>query len=364
MQKKIHRYMEWKSMIESENSVLQKDITNNAERIKDYGELYDKKIVITGATGLIGSVMCKSLLCANRLYDCNITVYAVVRNMEKAGQVFTEVLNRDEFNIVKCDFTEENFKLEDDVDYIIHTAAITTSKLMVQKPVDTLMTAINGTKTVLEMAKEKNVESVVYLSSMEVYGSFNDEKYVTEDIYGNIDILNVRSSYSEGKRICENMCASYYNQYDVPVKIARLAQTFGPGISKNDNRIYAQFARSVIENHDIVLHTEGLSEGNYVYISDAIEAIIKLLIWGQNGDAYNIANEQSHMQIREMAEMVANKVAAGRIKVVYEIQFQNAYAKDTRMKMNTDKIKKIGWSPEISLYDTYIRMIDYIKELR
>ena len=254
--------------------------------------------------------------------------------------------------------------LKDNINYIIHTAAVTTSKLMVQKPVDTLMTAINGTKAILDMAKEKDLESIVYLSSMEVYGSFNDEKYVTEDTYGNIDILDVRSSYSEGKRVCENMCISYYHQYNIPVKIARLAQTFGPGISKDDNRVYAQFARSVLERKDIVLHTDGLSEGNYVYISDAVDAIIKLLILGQNGEAYNIANEQSHMQIRKMAEMVAEKVAKGNIKVAYELQSQNAYAKDTRMKMNTDKIKKIGWNPEISLYDTYIRMIDYIKELK
>ena len=351
-------------MNESYNSVLQKDIKNNAKRIKNYFELYNKKIVITGATGLIGSVICKSLLCANRLYNCNITVYAVVRNTEKAEQVFAEVLNRTEFNIVKCNFISEPLNLKDNINYIIHTAAVTTSKLMVQKPVDTLMTAINGTKAILDMAKEKDLESIVYLSSMEVYGGFNDEKYVTEDTYGNIDILDVRSSYSEGKRVCENMCISYYHQYNIPVKIARLAQTFGPGISKDDNRVYAQFARSVLERKDIVLHTEGLSEGNYVYISDAVDAIIKLLILGQNGEAYNIANEQSHMQIRKMAEMVAEKVAKGNIKVAYELQSQNAYAKDTRMKMNTDKIKKIGWNPEISLYDTYIRMIDYIKELK
>ena len=191
----------------------------------------------------------------------------------------------------------------------------------------------------------------------------NDEKYVSEDTYGNIDILDVRSSYSEGKRICENMCVSYYHQYNVPVKIARLAQTFGPGISKDDNRIYAQFANSVINGKDILLHTKGLSEGNYVYISDVIDAIVKILISGRNGEAYNVANEESHMQIRKMAEMVADNVAGGKIKVIYEIQSQNAYAKDTKMKMNTDKIKSLGWNPKVGLYDTYIRMINYLKEI-
>lgn len=350
-------------MNESNNECLQKELIDNAKKISGYDELREKKILITGATGLIGSVLSKSFLCANRLYNCNITVYVVVRNIEKAKQIFADVIDRNEFNIVKCDFLNEILKIDDDIDYIIHAAAITTSKLMVQRPVDTLMTAINGTKSVLDIAKNMNIKSVVYLSSMEVYGSFNDEKYVSEDTYGNIDILDVRSSYSEGKRICENMCVSYYHQYNVPVKIARLAQTFGPGISKDDNRIYAQFANSVINGKDILLHTKGLSEGNYVYISDVIDAIVKILISGQNGEAYNVANEESHMQIRQMAELLANRVAKGKINVAYDLQTNNAYAKDTKMKMDTHKIKELGWKPSVSLYDTYIRMIDYIKEM-
>ena len=147
------------------------------------------------------------------------------------------------------------------------------------------------------------------------------------------------------------------------MKIVRLAQTFGPGITKEDNRVYAQFARSVIEENDIVLHTRGLSEGNYVYVSDAINAIFKVLMYGKDGEAYNIANEESHMQIRQMAELVAEKVAKGKIRVIYDLQSNNAYAKDTKMKMDTHKIKELGWEPSVSLYDTYTRMVDYIKEM-
>ena len=356
--------MELRMMNESVNSVLQEDLINNAKIINELKSLNNKKIVVTGATGLIGSVLCKSVLCANRLYDCNITIYAVVRNMSKAQKIFENVIGRQEFNIVNYDFMgNDSFEIQNNIDYLIHTAAVTTSKLMVEKPVDTLFTAINGTNAILEFARKNKVSSVVYLSSMEVYGSFSDEKYVDENTYGRIDILDVRSSYSEGKRICENICVSYNHQYNVPVKIVRLAQTFGPGISKEDNRVYAQFARSVIEENDIVLHTRGLSEGNYVYISDAINAIFKVLMYGKNGEAYNIANEESHMQIRQMAELVAEKVAKGKIRVIYDLQSNNAYAKDTKMKIDTHKIKELGWKPRVSLYDTYIRMIDYIKEM-
>lgn len=351
-------------MDESKNSVLQEELVDIAKNINELQYLNNKTIVITGATGFIGSVLCNSILCANRLYGCNITVYAVVRNILKAENIFQNVLDRQELKIIKCDFLDnKRIEIEYDVDYIVHTAAVTTSKLMVEKPVDTLMIAINGTNKMLELAREKSASSVVFISSMEVYGSFDKEEYVDENKYGKIDILDVRSSYSEGKRICENICVSYNHQFGIPVKIARLAQTFGPGISKDDNRVYAQFAKSVIEGKDLILHTKGLSEGNYVYISDAIDAILKVLKSGEDGEAYNISNEESHMQIREMAELVAENVAGGNIKVIYEIQSQNAYAKDTKMKMNSSKMINIGWKPQVSLYDTYIKMISYIREM-
>lgn len=351
-------------MNESENSILQEDLINNAKKIKELSGLNNKKIVITGATGLIGSILCKSILCANRLYNCNITIYALVRNVTKAESIFKNVENRSELNIIKYDFLIDNsFEIKGKIDYLIHTACVTTSKLMVDKPVDTLFTAINGIRTVLEFARKNAVSSVVYLSSMEVYGSFYNENYVDENTYGTVDVLDVRSSYSEGKRACENICVSYNHQYNVPVKIVRLAQTFGPGIEKEDNRVYAQFAKSVIEGKNIVLHTKGISEGNYVYISDAVNAIFKVLVEGENGEAYNVANEESHMQIKQMAELVAEKVAKGSIKVIYELKPDNEYAKDTKMKMDTSKIKELGWKPEVSLYDTYIRMIDYIREM-
>lgn len=349
-------------MNESVNSVLQEDLINNAKIINELQSLNNKKIVVTGATGLIGSVLCKSVLCANRLYNCNITIYAVVRNMSKAQKIFENVIGRQEFNIVNYDFMgNDSFEIPDNIDYLIHTAAVTTSKLMVEKPVDTLFTAINGTNAILKFARKNKVSSVVYLSSMEVYGSFSDEKYVDENTYGRIDILDVRSSYSEGKRICECLCNAYTAEFGLPVKSARLAQTFGAGVLQEDNRVYAQFARSAMKKENLVLRTDGSSEGNYCYTRDVIRALLLLGYSGKVGEAYNVVNEKSHMTIREMAELVANDVSNGEIKVEFDIPDEAkslGYAPKVKMHLSSEKLNKLGWKAEVDMKEAYLRMMN------
>lgn len=221
---------------------------------------------------------------------------------------------------------------------IFHCASVTTSKVMIEKPVETLLTSIDGTKNILELAKEKNLKSVVYISSMEMYGSFDDlDHEVKENDLGYIDPLKVRSNYPECKRLCENMCIAYLSEYDVPVKIARLAQTFGAGILPGENRVFAQFARSASNGENIVLHTKGLSEGNYCYTRDCMTGLLTILLKGKNGEAYNISNPVSHITIADMAKMVAEKIADGKIEVVFDIPENNnfGYAADTKMKLNS-----------------------------
>nr|MCR5545287.1 NAD-dependent epimerase/dehydratase family protein [Lachnospiraceae bacterium] len=254
---------------------------------------------------------------------------------------------------------------DEKVDYIIHGAAITTSKVMVERPVETIFASIDGTKHVLEFAKEKKVKSVVYLSSMEMYGSFSScDSPVKEDELGFIDIKNVRSNYPMTKRMCENMCVAYLSQYDVPVKIARLAQTFGPGILPGENRVFAQFARSAMKGEDIVLHTKGLSEGNYCYSGDAIYGILLILLSGVNGESYNVCNEKTHTTICDMAKMVCEKFSDGKSSLVFDIPKENTfgYAADTHLRLSSEKLRSLGWEPKVDLEEAYHRLILSMKE--
>jgi dTDP-glucose 4,6-dehydratase len=275
--------------------------------------------------------------------------------------VFADIYN--EIQFIKNDVTEK-IKIKNSIDYIIHGASITASKIFVDNPVETIDIAVNGTRNMLEFAKEKKVKGFVYLSSMEVFGVTDDRlKEIKENDYGYIDILNPRSSYSESKRICECMCACFAHEYALPVKIARLTQTLGVGVDYNDSRVAAQFARSVIENKDIVLNTEGKTLRPILYTRDAITGIIAVLLKGKNGEAYTIANKSTAISIRETAEMVAQKIANNSIKVIFNINIPSEYVPNLNLNLNlnTDKIESLGWKAEIGLEEAYRRMIKSMK---
>ena len=344
-----------------ENLYLQEDLEFIADSI-NLEDLNNKNILITGATGLVGSRIVFALLKYNEIHNTNISVIAFIRDEKKAKEIYGELYSNKNLMFLKGDIRKD-IRYEYNIDYIIHCAAVTASKNMIEKPVETIEISIFGTYNVLKLAVEKKVKSFVYVSSMEMYGSFKDEVNVTESKIGYIDPLNVRSNYPESKRMCENMCIAYCTEYGVPIKKARLAQVFGAGILKGENRVFAQFARSVINGENIVLHTNGLSEGNYCYLADAIIAIFIIMIRGKNKEAYNVVNEESHTTIYEMAKMVAKEIAENKIKVIFDIPKSNifGYAKDTKMKLRNKKLCELGWKPKYGLKESYIRMIEEMK---
>lgn len=352
-------------MIQYKDSFLKADI----EHILESGNiawdlLSESSVLITGATGLIGSLLCRTLLAANDIRKLNIHIYGLIRDLEKAKTIYETLADREDFTLLKGDI-KEPLCMNDKVDYVFHCASVTTSKLMVAKPVETLMTAVKGTENMLKTARDKSVKAFVYVSSMEVYGSFQSLDHdVSEEDLGYIDPLAVRSNYPESKRLCENMCIAYASEYGVPVRIARLAQTFGAGILPWENRVFAQFARSVIKGEDIVLHTKGMSEGNYCYTSDTIKGLLTVALAGKDREAYNISNPDTHTTIADMAQMVCSDLAGGRIKVIFDIPKSNTfgYAADTRMKLNSSKLQALGWKPEVNLRESYVRLIGSMRE--
>lgn len=344
--------------MDEKNNILLEDIQQVVKSV-DLSELKNSSVFVTGATGLIGSFVIRVLLYLNRELDFNVNIIGLIRNKDKAEKVFGDDCANKSIRWIIGDI--RNFNLEGDVDYIIHGASVTSSQDFLYKPVETITTALYGTEKILETAKELKVKSVVYLSSMEVFGITDtrlDE--VRESDYGYIDILNPRSSYSEGKRLCECLCASYASEYDVPVKIARLTQTLGAGIDYNDSRVAAQFMRSVIENKDIVLKTEGKTRRPVVYISDAVSGIFTILLKGQAGESYTVANKNTIATIRETAEMIASNIARDKIKVVFDIDVPKEYAPNLHLNLNlnTDKLESLGWKAKVDLEESYRRMME------
>lgn len=324
-------------------------------------KLKNKTILITGATGLVGSYLIRFLLYCNKKENINVNILGVVRNIQKANEIF-ECYDTSNLKLIVSDLAKINIIIEESIDYIVHAAAVTTSKMLVEEPVDALKIAINGTQTILDLARKKNTLATVYLSSMEVYGQPSSNGLVTENKLGSVNLSNIRSGYPETKRMCEFMCNAYAEQYGMNVKIARLAQTFGAGILPNESRVFAQFAKNVIDNKDIILHTAGKSEGNYVYIADAVKAILLLLFNGAKGQPYNVVNENTHMTIKEMAKLVLTNFGSKKQKLIIDIPSEDmGYAPDVHMRLSGEKIKKIGWQPYYDLADSYARLIDWLK---
>ncbi len=347
------------------NLTLKEDLENFSKDFKEQEFFKNSSVLITGATGLIGSLLVKNLAYVNRVHGLKMQIIPFVRNEKKAKEVLGDLLDREDVTLCLGDVTDK-ININEKVDYIFHTASVTTSKTFVENPVGTLNVAIDGTRNVFEFAKEVSAKQVVYVSSMEAFGITDPKKEkIKEEDLGYIDVLSVRSSYSEGKRICETISAAYASQYNLPIKIARLAQTFGAGVGSDDNRAYAFFTRSALKGEDIVLHTKGESMGNYCYTSDAMSGLIKILCYGKKGEAYTVVNEETSMKIKDVAALVCDTISNGKSSVVFDLPksaLTYGFAPDVTMKLSAEKLRSLGWEPKIDLKEMFKRLANSIND--
>ncbi len=344
-------------MYDNKQFIEDMEYVSNAEFIPWY-KLKNKTILITGATGLIGYTLVNSLVYTNKKRGLNLKILALVRDLSRARKRFKDIDGDTALEFV-LGTVEKLPKIAEKVDYIVHGASLTASKAFVNEPVETIMTALKGTENILELAKAKKVSGMVYLSSMEVYGHPEKGHKVTEDKIGALSPLDIRNSYPISKIQCESLCFAYAKEYSVPAMSVRLTQTFGPGVNYNDGRVFAEFARCVIEKRDIVLKTKGETERSYLYTADAATAILTVLLKGEPGQAYNAANEDTYCSISRMAEMVAKQ---GGVKVRYETEDSDnsMYASTLFMNLAVNKITVLGWNAETKLKTCFKLLIDYM----
>ena len=336
------------------NKIVQEDIAEFAGKFPLAEECSNATFLITGATGLIGSSLIHCLLALHK----NVQIVAPVRNIEKAIQKFNPQ-ELEAVRLIECDLAKFDYDSLGNMDYIIHCAAPTSSKFFVEYPIETFSTIYDATKVLLDFAARKKIKGFVYLSSLEVYGEINDDSVlVTENVQGYLDPLSVRSSYPMAKRATENLCCLYAAQYDVPVKITRLTQTTGAGIAKDDNRIIAQFARLAANGQDIVLHTTGESARPYCYTMDCVSGILFVLLKGNFGEAYNVANEETYISACGMAKYLQENFNSS-IKVKIELNENMGYAPATKLRLSSQKLKEKGWIPRYGLREIFERLFSY-----
>lgn len=325
------------------NEILEQDINNIIKSsIIEWNLLKGKTIYISGASGIIGQFLVTVLLEANKRLNLRLQVVASVRDIKKTKSKYGSRIYDKALKLYKNDVTKE-IKYSGKADYIIHCASSTSSRFFVENPVETLNTAFIGTNNLIRFALKKNSRSIVYLSSMEVYGTVTSSGEITEKDLGSLDIMTSRSSYPMGKRASESLCFAYFQEYKVPVKIVRLAQIVNSCTEYTDPHLYAHIARSIIERRDLVLNTSGNTIQSFCYITDAITAILSVMLKGADGEAYNVSS--SSIKIKDLVSDLCKKYG---ISLKFDINNTNLYPAETNLTLSTEKLEQLGWKASVS----------------
>lgn len=310
--------------------------------IPNLDKLRDSSILITGAGGMICSAIIDFLLVLNETLKLNIQVYAAARSEQKIKVRFGEYARCKEFHFIQYDATRP-LEITEKIDYLIHGASNANPATYVKEPVETMLANIVGIKNILEYAAKYDSKRVLYISSSEIYGKKDETKPYGEEDYKFVDILNVRACYPSAKRAAETMCVAFEKEYGVESVIVRPGHIYGPTMTEKDNRASSQFARDVIEGHNIVMKSQGTQVRSYCYVLDCVSAIFTVLINGKSGNAYNISNSKSIATIREIAECFATTTGRAVLMEVPTEKEKQGYNFMDNSSLTSDKLESLGW---------------------
>lgn len=325
-----------------------RDISRVAELPYAWEKLRNKTVLVSGGTGFIGSHLIAVLEERNKRYGDNIQIISLSRHKQK---------DRGNVRYVACDICEP-IDIGEKIHFIIHLASNTHPVQYAADPIGTITTNVIGCNNLLRVAAQNKVERFLLSSSVEIYGNGTAEP-IGEDYCGHIDCNTARAGYNEAKRVSESLCQSYRQQYGVDCVIARLARVFGAD-KKDDSKAMAQFLKKAQSGEDIVLKSPGKQRFSYCYVIDAVSGILKILLDGRSGEAYNIAADDEGATLGDYAKLIAE--LAGK-RVIFDLSKQQQGASVAQYALlNCDKIKKLGWTPMFSVADglrlTYKHLTD------
>ena len=325
--------------------------------------LRGKSILLTGASGLIGTFLVDVLMEKNIADAINVKILAVGRGAEKAKERFSDYWENENFSFLSADMNKP-FSIGIPVDYVIHAASNTHPRLYSDDPVASLMTNILGTYYLLEYARCMKTERFVFISSVEIYGQALRTKDVFDEKYcGYLDCNQFRAAYPEGKRAGEALCNAYIGKYGMNIVIPRLSRVYGPTMRLDDSKAMSQFIINGICGEDIVLKSKGDQRYSYCYVADAVSGILYTMLLGKCGEAYNVADINGAITLREITENIAGYV--GR-KVVFDLpdeQESAGFSKVSVGVMDTKKLQGLGWRAFDNVSTGTRKTIKIIKEM-
>lgn len=326
----------------------------------DWNKLKGKNILVSGGTGLIGTVLVDMFCFLNETYQLGLKVFVASRTEDKFNQLFG---NREEVLFIQQDVSKP-FSVNEKLDYIIHLASNTHPKTYSTQPITTVTTNVLGTINLFELAKNNPGSRVLLLSSVEIYGenkNTDKEKFAETD-FGYIDCNTVRAGYNESKRCSEALACAYNSECGVDFVTARLCRCYGPTLLKSDTKALSQFIFRSVNSEDIVLKSEGLQNYSYIYVSDACTSLITIMLNGKTAEAYNIADSESDILLKDLAKLCAE---AGNSKVVFDLPSKEeakGYSTATRALLDATKLKSLGWTPCYNISEGIRRTVKILNE--
>ena len=324
-----------------------------------------KTILLTGASGFLGVNFLNyfSFLNTNKYLNIPCKVKAYDNFIREPAPWFNQLINLDKnIEIYKEDILE--FKNFPEADYIIHAASIASPTFYKKFPLETIDANVNGIRNLLEFYKNKKIESILYFSTSEVYGDPDKGNIPTNENYnGNVSSIGPRACYDESKRLGETLCTIYNKIYNIPVKIVRPFNNFGPGLNINDKRVIPDFFNNILNNQDISIFSKGHDTRTFCFITDAIDGYLRVLLKGNNSEPYNIGTDKPEITIRDLAKIILSFQNNNK-KIIYKINEDVDYLKDNPKRRCPDISKaknELLYYPTMDLQEGLKKTYEFYK---
>ena len=345
-----------------DNELYLADVARVARAALPWEKLSGSSVLLSGATGLLGSFLADVLMHKNA-EGLGCTVYALGRSAERAARRFSKWRGDEHLVFLPYDVNGPlAWDAPDSVDYVLHLASNTHPVQYATDPIGTIFTNIIGLRNLLDFAAEHRARRFAFASSNEIYGeNRGDVELFDEGYCGYIDCNTLRAGYPESKRCGEALCRAYQAQKGLDVVIPRFTRSYGPTMLPTDTKAVSQFIKKGVQGEDIVLKSAGTQNYSYTYMADAIYGLLTAVLCGTGGEAYNIADEGSNITLGELARIIADHVGRQVVFERPEAVEAAGYSKATKALLDGQKLKKLGWKPFYTIREGIPRTIDILR---
>lgn len=347
-------------LVRADHPIVAEDCRAILEAPLPWTDLAGKRVLVTGATGMIGGYIAATLAHLRDRLAAPPEVHLLVRDRHKAEARFGGMPGV----FIHAEGLARAVAQGLQPDHIFHAASPASPKHYASAPVDVIAANVRMTWELLERFAEQASPRFLFVSSPDVYGLIPDGvEAIGEEDFHSCPTLSVRNCYAESKRLAENLLASWSYQHGLDFRIVRPFHTFGPGLRLDDGRVFADFLRAALRGEDIVMTSDGSALRTFCYVADTVSAIFLVALAGASGTGYNIGAPANEMSILEFARAVVALVPEKRLRVQHTAVDLARYMPSPVRRGNPDisRISALGWAPRsdvaTALHRTYAALL-------